>query len=146
MTHPLVAAARTRLGVKFRHMGRSAQVLDCVGLGKLAYLDCGIDLPVPRYYGREPFRGNLMQALREALGEPIAAGPEAREAKLQPGDVGVFRFRDEPHHVGLIGDAPYGDELTLIHADSSPGLRCVVEHRLDDWWRERLVAAFRRPV
>lgn len=146
MTHPLVAAARARIGTPFRHMGRSAHVLDCVGLGKLAYLDCGVDLPVPRYYGREPFRDGLMQAMRDALGEPIAEGPAAPHADLQPGDVGVFRFRDEPHHVGLIGDAPYGGELTVIHADSSPTVRCVVEHRLDEWWRERLVAVFRRPV
>lgn len=145
MTHPLVVAARSYIGTPFRHMGRTPAALDCIGLGKLAYLDCGIDLAVPRYYGREPFRDNMMQALRAALGEPFAEGPAARTADLQPADVGVFRFRDEPHHVALIGDAPYGG-LTLIHADSTPTLRCVVEHRLDDWWRERLVAAFRRPV
>ena len=138
MSAPLVAAARAYLGVPFRHMGRTPRALDCVGLGWLAYHDCGVDLPVPRFYGREPYRATLLQALRDALGEPV-------EAPLQPADVGVFRFREEPHHVAMIGDGPYG-ELTLIHADSSPGLRRVVEHRLDDWWRERLVAVFRRPV
>lgn len=136
----LVAAARKYLGVRFRHLGRSKHSLDCVGLGDISFRDCGVRLPIPRHYGREPFQDRLMGSLREALGEPLASG-----AVPQPGDVGVFRFRDEPHHVALIGDAPYGG-LTLIHADSSPGVRCVVEHRLDDWWMERLVAVFRRPV
>jgi cell wall-associated NlpC family hydrolase len=138
----LVDAARRYLGVPFKHQGRSAAALDCAGLGWLAYRDCGVMLPDVRRYGREPFRGHLMEALRAALGEPFATGPEAA---LQPGDVAVFRFREEPHHVALIGAAPYGG-LTLIHADSSPTVRSVVEHRLDDWWRSRLLAAFRRPV
>lgn len=143
MTPPLVAAARRYLGVPFRHLGRSRHGLDCVGLGWRSYVDCGLTLPVPRYYGREPFQDQLMGYLRAALGEPFAHGPTA---DLVPGDVATFRFRDEPHHVALIGDSPYGG-LTLIHADSSPGVRCVVEHRLDDWWRERLLAAFRlRPA
>lgn len=146
MTHPLVEAARKYLGTKFRHLGRSEKRVDCAGLGWLAYRDCGVVLPDLRHYGREPFRGHLMQALRDALGEPIAEGPAVREVDLQPGDVGVFRFREEPHHVALIGDAPYAGALTLIHADSSPNSQCVVEHRLDDWWRERLLAVFRRPV
>ena len=138
MSPPLIVAARSYLGTPFRHLGRTPRVLDCVGLGWLAYRDCGVELPVPRYYGREPYRATLLHALRDALGEPI-------DAPLQPADVAVFRFREEPHHVALVGDGPYG-ELTLIHADSSPGLRRVVEHRLDAKWLERLVAVFRRAV
>jgi cell wall-associated NlpC family hydrolase len=142
MTHPLVTAARARVGTPFRHLGRSGSAVDCVGFGALVYLDCGVQLPVPRHYGRKPFRGDLMRLLIEALGEPFSRSPLA---ELQPGDVCTFRFRTEPHHVALIADAPYGG-LSMIHADSTPTNRCVVEHRLDDWWRERLTAAFRRPV
>lgn len=134
----LVVAARKYLGVPFRHMGRTPKALDCVGLGWRAYHDCGVDLPVPRFYGREPYRDTLMQALIDALGQPITGEP-------QLGDVGTFRFRDEPHHVAIIGNAPYGG-LTLIHADSSPTVARVVEHRFDAWWLERLTAVFRRPV
>lgn len=140
MTPPLILAARRHLGVPFRHLGRTPSSLDCVGLGWLSFADCGVILPVPRHYGRGPYRGHLMRSLIEALGDPLPNG-----AELEPADVGVFRFREEPHHVALIGDAPYGG-LTLIHADSSPTIRRVVEHRLDEWWLERLVAAFRRPV
>lgn len=145
MTHPLVAAARKYVGVPFRHMGRTEHALDCIGLGKLALRDCGFDPFVPRYYPREPHEDLLMKYLRDALGEPILQGAEARdESKLEPGDVGVFNFRDEPHHIALIGDAPYAGSLTLIHADSSPGMRRVVEHRLDTWWLERLRYVFRK--
>jgi cell wall-associated NlpC family hydrolase len=145
MSPPLILAARRYLGVPFRHLGRTPAALDCVGLGWLSFKDCGLVLPIPRHYGRGPHRGNLMLALREALGEPFVTSPGSAWALLEPGDVGVFRFREEPHHVALIGDAPYG-ALTLIHADSSPSARKVVEHVLDDWWLDRLVTAFRRPV
>ena len=142
MSPPLVVSARKYLGVPFLHQGRSKRGLDCAGLPKLSYADLGTVLPDVRGYGREPFRGRLMQAIIDAFGEPFSTSPDA---DLQPGDIAVFRFRDEPHHIAIVGDSPYGS-LTLIHADSSPGCRKVVEHRLDDWWRERLVAAFRRPV
>lgn len=136
----LINAARKYLGVPFRHRGRSAHSLDCVGLGWLAYADCGVVLPDLRHYGREPHQGRMMAALEMALGKPVGHGPMA---DLQVGDVGVFNYNGEPHHVGLIGMTSYG-ELSLIHADSLAGK--VVEGRLDEVWRARLTAVFRRPV
>lgn len=133
----LIDAARKYLGVPFRHRGRSATGLDCAGLGVLAYRDCGIDVPDLRAYGREPYRNGLMEALQAALGDPVDGGP-------LPGDVVVMRFDKDPHHVALIAQAPYADQLTMIHADSMHGR--VVEHRLSEDWRARIVAVYRRPV
>lgn len=133
----LIDAARKYLGVPFRHRGRSAAGLDCAGLGVLSYRDCGIDVPDLRAYGREPFRNGLMDGLCAALGEPIDDQPK-------PGDVVVMRFEKDPHHVALIAQAPYADQLNMIHADSMHGR--VVEHRLSDDWRARIVAVYRRPV
>lgn len=137
---PLIVAARRYLRVPFRHRGRSAKALDCVGLGVRAYADCGVVLPDVRHYGREPHDGGLMRALVAALGEPVGHGPDA---ELQVGDVACFEYNNEPHHVGLIGWLPYG-ALSIIHADSILGE--VVENRLDDVWRQRINAVFRRPV
>lgn len=133
----LVDSARKYIGVKFRHAGRSSAGLDCAGLGWLAFSDLGIDLPDVRGYGREPFKNGLMQGLEAALGAPIASDP-------QPGDVVVMRFDRDPHHIALIANAPYGKELTMIHADSTHGK--VVEHRLSDDWRNRIVAVYRKEI
>lgn len=133
----LIASARKYLRTPFRHRGRTPAGLDCAGLGWLAYHDLGIELPDVRAYGREPFRNGLMEGLAAALGEPVTDGP-------RPGDVVVMRFESDPHHVALIASAPYGDQLTMIHADSNHG--CVVEHRLSEDWRERIVAVYRRTV
>ena len=143
MTHPLVTAARAYLGVPFRHRGRSSHALDCAGLGWLAFRDLGIALPDLRHYGREPFRDGLMTALTAALGPPVDGPPSPQE-----GDIAVFALvvGGSPHHVALIGLAPYTDNgrpvLTMIHADSS--VRQVVEQRLDAWWTDRLCAVYRR--
>ena len=133
----LIDSARKYLGTPFKHRGRTPAGLDCAGLGWIAYQDLGVDLPDVRAYGREPFKNGLMQGLAAALGEPVADG-------LRPGDVVVMRFERDPHHVALIASAPYGDVLTMIHADSHHG--CVVEHRLSEDWRSRIVAVYRKIV
>lgn len=132
----LVDAARKYLGVPFKHRGRTPAGLDCAGLGWLAYHDLGVDLPDVRAYGREPFRNGLMQGLAAALGDPVDEAP-------RPGDVVVMHFGGDPHHVALIASAPYG-ALTMIHADGNHG--CVVEHRLSDDWRSRIVAVYRKQI
>lgn len=132
----LVDSARKYLGTPFKHRGRTPAGLDCAGLGWLAYHDLGIDLPDVRAYGREPFRNGLMQGLAAALGDPVEGEP-------QPGDVVVMRFDRDPHHVALIASSPYG-ALTMIHADGNHG--CVVEHRLSDDWRARIVAVYRKQI
>lgn len=137
---PLVTAARQYLGVPFRHRGRTARGLDCVGLGWRAYADLGVVLPDLRQYGREPRDERLLKAIKAALGEPVGFGPTA---ELQPGDVPLFDYNDEPHHVGIVGWLAYG-ALSLIHADSIVGE--VVEHRLDDAWCARMSWVFRRGV
>lgn len=133
----LIDSARKYLGVPFKHRGRTAAGLDCAGLGWIAYHDLGIDLPDVRAYGREPFKNGLMQGLEAALGAPVNEKPAH-------GDVVVMRFERDPHHVALIATAPYGNYLTMIHADSMHG--CVVEHRLSDDWLKRIVCVYRKSV
>lgn len=138
----LVEAARRYDGVRFRHRGRSKNGIDCAGLVKCSYADCGEELPDFLLYGREPHRDGLTTHVRAALGEPVAVAPVARE-QLQVGDVPVMRFEHEPHHLAIVTDYPLGG-LAMIHADGFTGR--VVEHRLADDHIARITHVFRKPV
>lgn len=128
-----VAAARRYLGVRWLHQGRNRQHgLDCAGLIVAAMDDLRkpvVDLPA---YGREPWRDGLRRAVEATFGPPLAREP-------QPGDVLLMRFATEPQHLAIVGDYVHGG-LSLIH--SYADVRKVVEHRLDDAWRARIVAVY----
>jgi uncharacterized protein YijF (DUF1287 family) len=68
----------------------------------------------------------------------------SRRATCVIGDVVWMRFEKEPQHLGIVGDYVHGG-LSLIHAYNGAGVNRVVEHRLDDTWRARIVAAWRYP-
>lgn len=131
---PLVTAARRYLGVPFRHRGRSAQRLDCVGLVLRAYADCGVMLKDEQSYGREPDVNRFLGAIEAALGAPVAG--------LHPGDVVTMKTKLHPHHLAIVTDHPEG--LGLIHASGEHGR--VVEHFLSPDYRKRIVNVYRRPV
>jgi len=135
MTHPIVSAARAYIGVPFRHRGRSATRLDCAGLAIRALRDAGRVVAFDiRHYGQEPWRDGLRQAVQANMGPPVDDAP-------QPGDVLLMRFNtDQPHHIAIAGDYLYGG-LSIIHAYAEVGR--VVEHRLDDRWRSRIVEVYR---
>lgn len=141
----LADAARAYIGMRFRHRGRSRLGVDCVGLGVLAYADCGVAVPDFRLYSREPHRDGLVAHMTRALGEPVHVGP-APLSELLDGDVIVLRFEVEPHHVGIVGARDYGGTtaLTLIHADGEAGR--VHEQRLTPDMAARITYVFRRPV
>jgi cell wall-associated NlpC family hydrolase len=132
----LVDAARTYLGVKFRHRGRTRFGLDCAGLVWCAYRDCGHVLHDFQHYGREPYRDGLVTHVRQALGDPISE-------PLQPGDVVLMRYDVNPHHIAIIGDYAVGG-LSMIH--TSGEVERVSENILSGRWRGRITHTFRRPV
>lgn len=139
---PLVLAARRYDGVRFVHRGRRPDKLDCVGLVRLAYLVCGVELEDFRLYGREPDITRWQDAMERNLGAPVAAGPILSDAVLRVGDVVALRTLRHPHHLAIVGDHP--DGLSLIHASGEHGR--VVEHRLDPAYRARITHVYRRPV
>lgn len=77
-----------------------------------------------------------------ALGAPVAIG-RVSESDLRVGDVVLMRFTVEPHHVGIIGDYPYGG-FSLIH--TSGHSRKVIEHRLAPDQIRRITHVFRKPA
>lgn len=143
----LVQAARRYMGTPWRHCGRSATGMDCAGLPWLAYADCGVALPDRRRYGREPFKSGLMDGLIDALGASVWSGAKGACARstLQVGDVVLLSPESLPRHIGIVGDCEqFG--LSLVHADSTPGVMRVAEIGLDNFFVRQIVAVFRRPL
>ena len=142
-TARFVAEARSYLGVRFRHQGRSRTGVDCVGLALVALSV----LHRPAYdagaYSREPLRQGLRAAVVRNLGEPVLARtPETPVpvSEMRVGDVALMRFLGEPTHVGIIADYPYGG-FSVVHSFAQ--VRKVVEHRLDSEWVGYITEVFR---
>lgn len=129
----IVAAARTLIGVRYRHQGRSVDGLDCLGLVVLVAQSCRHSKVDYRDYGRQAVDDTMVRLCSQHL-ESIAI------EDIQPGDVLVMRFENQ-RHMAIVTDYP--ESLGMIHAYA--GNRKVVEHRLDDAWKARIMRAYRFP-
>lgn len=133
MDQELVDQARKYLGTPFKHRGRTKFGLDCAGLIVRSYLDLGRPVKDLRIYGREPHRDGLRQTVLSNQVDRVY-GP------WEPGDVLLMKFVREPHHLGIAGDY-FAGGLSLIHSYGEIGR--VVEHRLDDVWKSRVLEVYR---
>lgn len=123
-----IAYGRLWLGTPWKHHQRCLGVgVDCVQFLCAIADNIGIPQQLGNYY-RIPVRDSLYQRMLENgfIEKPI-------EERL-PGDIAVFKLGGIPHHTGLI------TEVGLIHADMFSGR--VVEQRLDDRYRKRLIHLF----
>ena len=167
MSHPIVTAARGWIGTRFHHQGRIKKTgshkggVDCLGLlaGVAAELDLrdADGLPLIAFdetdYAHRPdthrLRARLSELLieipspamsAEALAKADCGGGLGRgKSSTRPGDIVLLRMDGSPQHLAIVSD--WENSLGLIHAYAPA--RAVVEHALDDWWRERIEAAFR---
>ena len=130
----VITCARGWLGVPYQHQGRSRLGVDCAGLVICVLRDLGIVPPEfdVNGYGNQP-DGTLLSVVRQHLAE----GP------AEPGAIAALRFGLGPQHLAVLADYP-GGHLSMVHALERNG--CVVEHRLDDEWRGRIVATFKAQV
>ena len=132
----IIATARSYLGAPFRHQGRSAQGLDCVGL--LVLVARALGQPhhdVTGYTRRATGRGFLEHFHAHLVEIP----PQA----ARPGDVLVFVETLYPCHTGILS-ALTGTEMPhLIHAHALRG--CVLEEPFVGEWPAKLRFAFRFP-
>lgn len=126
-----VTAARGFKGARWRHQGRRADAMDCLGLIALSLVAVGAEPSDRRDYGRTPYNRELAASLRMHFGDPVL--------EPQPGDVVTMSWGGEEHHVAIVSDHPEG--LGLIHAVADVGR--VVEHRLSPEGRIRIVETFR---
>lgn len=134
-----IAAARSMIGVKWRHQGRDpVRGVDCAGLLLCAMWQVprdAVDVP-DTAYGREPYRGTLEKVMQANFGDPIP------KDQMRVGDAVVMKFNNgQPSHVGILGDYLYGG-FSLIHAYAR-GDKRVVEHRLDAEWAGYIAEVYR---
>ena len=134
----VVAEARAWLSTPWEHQ-RSAKGVgcDCGGLVRGVARELGIR-DVPDFaYGRIP-DGVALRQFCDAYMVPISTD------QMQPGDVLLMRFERNPQHLAIVSDYPIAQgELAIIHGYAIA--RKVVEHRLDDVWRSRIVQVYRLP-
>lgn len=142
----LIAAARAWLGTRFLHQHSDKQAgCDCIGFVRGVAKDSGL-VPLEQlsllpqtmfaYLGR-PDGVQLQQGCEQYL-------KEVALAQAQPGDVVLIKFGRHPQHMALLGDYVHGG-LSMIHSLGPGGPGQVVEHRLDEAWRKRVVAAYAVP-
>lgn len=137
----IVTQARTWIGTPFHHQARlKGKGCDCLGLIVGVVDELGLKdkhgQPLAGYdevtYSKEPDGAYLTEKLTALLDEvPIA--------EAQAADLALFKVRENPQHMAFLTD--YENTLGMVH--SYAPARRVVEHRLDDDWKQRLVKVFR---
>lgn len=138
----IIAAARSWIGTPYRHQAsRKGAGADCLGLVR------GIWREV---VGAEPARAPAYSMdWSEPQGEErlwIAARRYLRElppGEPAPADIILFRMRADAvaKHLGVV--AGCGTAGSFVHAYAGHG---VVESRLSEPWRRRIVARFEFPL
>lgn len=133
----IVAEARSWLGTRFHHQGRLKGVgVDCAGLVAQVAQAVGMAVDDHIDYTHRP-DGVLLQAVCDAQMTHIDIN------EIAPGDVLLMKFDSLPQHLAIVGDYASGG-LSMIHAYAPA--RQVVEVRLDEGWRQQIVAAYRFPM
>jgi len=128
----IVVAARSFLGVPWRHLGRSRGGVDCIGLVLLSLREVGVQIDDPAPYQREPQGTRLLDGIRAHA---------AQVARERPGDILLFRMGVYGAHVGIASVHPSWRVPAVVHAYAPH--RCVVEQPMDGAARTALVGAFR---
>jgi len=123
-------AARKYLGVPWKHQGRNEYGLDCVGLGILVAHDL--------QYTNFDFTNYKMDPdpiiMRYYLNQNLV---RVRHFKFRKaGDFFYMCFYKHPQHLAI-----YTSDNTIIHSAAIFG--GVVEHSLDDYWKNRIKEVYR---
>jgi cell wall-associated NlpC family hydrolase len=127
----VVATARSWLGTPFHHQGRLKGVgVDCAGVIVGTAAELGLSAFDRTGYGHRPDS----RELEELCGIHMRG---VRLSAARPADVMLLMVDGQPQHLAFVTD------LGMLHA-YAPSRR-VVEHRIDESWRSRIVAAFRIP-
>lgn len=126
-----IAAARSLVGAPYRHQGRSARGVDCVGLPIYALAQIGVQCEDLFGYSARPDGVTLQANVEKHLGAPVKS--------WRPGDIVLMRWHERGstvycNHVGILGT--HGGRWTLIHALHAE--KRVVEHSLEGHWPRRV--------
>lgn len=143
----IVNEARSWVGTPFMHQGTVKGFgCDCTGLLRGALLSTS----VLRADFQEFLPAHAMGYSRIPDGATMRAGCDALLTRIsleaaRPGDLALLEFKaGMPQHTAVLGDYVHGG-LTLIHALGPGHPAKVVEHRIDNAWRKRIVATYAIP-
>jgi len=125
----IVAAARSYMGVRWHHQGRTRAGIDCIGLVIAVARDLGLSTYDITGYSRTPDGVALRRVMAEQL---------VRVDHMRPGAVLLFSFFGSPLHAAIVTEPG-----NMVHAFANA--RRVVEHRIDAVWRQRLFSVFDYP-
>lgn len=127
----VIAEARTWLGTPFHHQGRVKGVgVDCAGVVLETARALGIDALDLRGYGHRPDSDEMIHHCRKQM-------KEVDLEDAQEGDIILIEIDRAPQHLVILTD------VGMLHAYAQR--RRVVEHVIDQQWRDRFRAAFRLP-
>ena len=144
----VVHTARGWLGTRFHHQGRLKKTdkhtggVDCLGLlvGVAAELDLETvrGEPIAMFDKATYTHTPDILALKNTLAHILFAIPPG---DMSVGDVVLMNIDGRAQHMGIITDI--AGKKGIIHAYAPA--HAVVEHILDSYWQERIVAVFRLP-
>ena len=131
----IVRAARSFLGCRYRHQGRSREGVDCIGLPVCVRSELGLpSLDADPGYGRTSVAFEMLSFCKANM-------VEITRAELQPGDI-LVQMDGNVRHMAIVGDYLHGG-LSIIHA-WLPNRR-VTECRLGDEFMATVRGCFRFP-
>lgn len=135
----IIAEARKLIGTRFVHQGRDPRLgFDCVGALVCVADALGVAHSDDKTYALRPNRRGVMRRIM------IDSGCVQRESidLDRHGDILTFWYaaRGVEYHAGFL--ATDRGRPTVVHALPGKGM---VEHGINDFWRDRLVGQFRPP-
>ena len=133
----VVRVARSMLGIRYLHQGRSRAGLDCIGLPVLVRAELGLPaLDAAPGYAKTSTAFEMLEFCRAHM-------VEVSPVELQPGDI-LVQIDGVGRHMAIVCDYPLcPDALGIIHA-WLPNRR-VTECRLDDAFMKTVRGCFRFP-
>lgn len=127
----LVNEARTWLGVRFRHQGRTRNGVDCIGL-LIAVAQNALEIApvIINNYGRRPHQQDIFNDIKNHLNK-------IDRKNLQPGDIVQMRLGQQATHFGMFTGP------SIIH--SAAIYRKVVEHSFSSDIQSTVIACYAIP-
>jgi cell wall-associated NlpC family hydrolase len=130
----VLALARTYIGTPWKHLGRTRQGIDCVGLPISVGKELGLhEYPDDVGYRRLSLGADLIKPFAEHCDRISDLN------KLQSGDILIMRDTLFPQHVVMVANEQ--GRVSIIHATVHRG--AVVEESFTEDWRRKIITGFR---
>ena len=130
----IVRVARSFVGTRYCHQGRSRAGVDCIGLPVCVRAELGLPALDAAGYARASTSSEMLDFCRANM-------VEVQRTDLQLGDI-LVQMDGTVRHMAIVADCVYGG-FSIIHA-WLPNRR-VVECRLDDYFLQTVRGYFRFP-